>query len=80
MSNYELDEERKKIEHIMSTKSLTKKEEAELNNKLNKITRVKLETNRPAAEEENSSENAQKIKRCEDEIASIKEKMNKVKS
>ena len=36
MSNYELDEERKRIEHIMSTKSLTKKEEAELNNKLNK--------------------------------------------
>lgn len=80
MSNYELDEERKKIEHIMSTKNLTKKEEAELNNKLNKITRVKLETNRPAAEEENSSENTHRIKKCEEEIASIKEKMNKVKS
>ena len=34
----------------MSTKTLSKKEEAELNNTLTKITRAKLEPNRPTKE------------------------------
>ena len=51
MTNKELDEEKRRIEHIMTTKSLSKKEESELNATLNKITRAKLESKKPAEEE-----------------------------
>ena len=80
MTNFELDEQRKNIEHIMSTKSLTKKEEAELNSKLNKITRIKLESNRPVGEQQFSEVDAQTIQYLEGEIAKTKEKITKVKS
>lgn len=80
MTNRELDEEKNKIEHIMSTKSLSKKEQSELNARLNKITRAKLESGRPIKEDSFPEEGKQKTKELEDELARIRQKMNQVRS
>lgn len=50
MTNAELDDEIRKIEYEMSTKDLSKKEEAELNQQINKIARMKLDPTRKVTE------------------------------
>ena len=80
MTNQELDEEKRKIEHIMSTKSLSKKEESELNAKLNKITRAKLESGRPVEEDSFTEVGRERINDLENEIARTREKIDNVKS
>ena len=64
----------------MSTKSLLKKEEAELNNTLTKITIAKLESHRPASEVDHSENKNEKIEVLEEDLTRIRDKENKIKA
>lgn len=82
MSNRQLDQEKARIEQIMSTKVLSKKEEAELNSLIYKIQRIKQETNRQVHEEagNNSQDNdLKRIQLLEENIKSIRDKENTIK-
>jgi chromosome segregation ATPase len=81
MSNRELDEERARIEQIMTTKSLSKKEESELNHTLNKIARLKQDTSRPVDDWEQPDErNLERVRDLESEVSKVKELENKIKA
>lgn len=67
----------------MSTKILSKKEEAELNSLIYKIQRIKQEPNRQVHEEAGRTSEDQDIRRInvlEEDIKSIRDKESKIKS
>ena len=78
MNNREIDGEKARIEQIMMTKTLNKKEESDLNSKLHKLARAKQESNRPVSEVDKKED--QNIKDLEAEVSRVREIENKIKS
>lgn len=78
MTNKELDEEKRRISHQMTIRTLSKKEESELNNILIKIGRLKFENKNVEESEVSKSNNFQKITALQADIQVNKNEIQKL--